>query len=72
MAFLGTSSPGDWALGDFWGPVGTETRAWLDHLSLDRPCALATPQQARQTLEVTLAIEQAMQSGEIVRLPLVK
>jgi len=72
MAFLGTSSPGDWALGDFWGPVGTETRAWLDHLSLDRPCALATPKQARQTLEVTLAIEQAMQSGDVVRLPLVR
>ena len=22
----------DWALGDFWGPIANETRAWLDHL----------------------------------------
>lgn len=72
MAFLGTSSPGDWAVGDFWGPVGTETRVWLDHLSTNRPCALATPKQARQTLEVTLAIELAMKSREVVKLPLAK
>lgn len=72
MAFLGTSSSGDWALGDFWGPLADETRAWLDHLSTGRPCALATPEQARKTLEVTLAIEQAVQSKKTVRLPLVE
>ena len=70
MAFLGSTAPGDWALGDFWGPLASETRAWLDHLSTGRPCALATPEQARNTLEVTLAIEQAMQSGEVIKLPL--
>lgn len=55
MAFLSSTAPGDWALGDFWGPLASETRSWLDHLSTGRPCALATPLEARRTLEVTLA-----------------
>ena len=33
MVFLGSGTPGDWALGEFHGAVATETRAWLDHLS---------------------------------------
>ncbi|MFQ5896082.1 MAG: hypothetical protein ACE5JJ_09765, partial [Nitrospinota bacterium] len=70
MAFLGSSSSGDWALGDFWGPLARETRAWLDHLSTGRPCALATAGEARQTLAVTLAIEESARSGKAVRLPL--
>ena len=40
MAFLGSNAAGDWAMGDFWGPLGNETRAWLDHLvdrRADRP-----------------------------------
>ena len=32
MAFLGSNTAGDWAVGDFWGPLGNETRAWLDSL----------------------------------------
>ncbi len=72
MAFMSTSSPGDWALGDFWGPVASESRSWLDYLSTGRPCALATPEQARRTLEVTLAIEEAVRTRAAVILPLVK
>ncbi len=70
MAFLSSTTPGDWALGDYWGPLADETRAWLDHLATGRPCALATAEEARQTLEVTLAIEQSARTGEAVRLPL--
>lgn len=70
MAFLGSSAPGDWADGDFWGPLASETRAWLDHVATGRPCALTTPAQARHNLEVTLAIERAMATRETVRLPL--
>ena len=33
MVFLQSGTPGDWALGEFWGPIANETRAWLDHLS---------------------------------------
>src|SRR5258706_9194415 len=69
MVFLGSGTPGDWALGEFWGPIANETRAWLDHLALGKPCALATPREARRTLEVTLAIEQSAKSRKPVALP---
>jgi predicted dehydrogenase len=69
MVFLGSSTPGDWALGDFWGPLATETRAWLDHLSTGRSCINATLQDGRRALEVTLAIEKAANCGKVLRLP---
>ena len=57
--FLESSTPGDWALGDFLGPIADETRAWLDYLATGKPCNLAKPQDARRTLAVTLAIEES-------------
>jgi len=69
MVFLQSGTPGDWALGDFWGPIANETRAWLDHLALGKPCALATAREARRTLEVTLAIEHSAKSRKPVALP---
>jgi hypothetical protein len=66
MVFLQSGTPGDWALGEFWGPIANETRAWLDHLALGKPCVLATPREARATLAATLAIEQSMASGQSV------
>jgi len=67
-AFLSSSTPGNWHLGDYWGPVADETRVWLDHLSRGRPCPMATAREARQTLAITLAIEESAHSGEAVRL----
>lgn len=70
MVFLQSGTPGDWALGEFWGPIANETRAWLDHLSMGKACSLATPREARLNLEVTLAIEHSMATGRAVTLPL--
>src|SRR5499433_366258 len=70
MAFLGSNTAGDWAVGDFWGPLGNETRAWLDHLETGAPTIHTTPEQARINLETTIAIERAAASGQTVRLPL--
>jgi len=70
MVFLGSSTPGSWAVGEFWGPLATETRAWLDHLTTGRPCVLATAADARRNLEISLAIEHSECSGEKVRLPI--
>lgn len=67
--FLSSGTPGDWALGDFIGPLAAETRAWLDHLSVGSSCHLATPAVARATLAVTLAIEAAVRSGRPVSIP---
>jgi predicted dehydrogenase len=68
MAFLGSNTAGDWAAGDFWGPLGNETRAWLDFLSTGRPSVHATPAQAFVNLKTTLAIERAVATGQPVRL----
>jgi predicted dehydrogenase len=70
MAFLGSNTAGDWAVGDFWGPLGNETRAWLDSLATGSPTVHTTPEQARINLETTIAIERAVTSGQSVRLPL--
>jgi predicted dehydrogenase len=70
MAFLGSNTAGDWAVGDFWGPLGNETRAWLDHLVTGHPTVHTTPQQARINLETTIAIERSAKDGKPVRLPL--
>jgi predicted dehydrogenase len=70
LAFLGSNSAGDWALGEFWGSLGNETRAWLDHLVTGNPTAHTTPEQARMNLEVTHAIERSARTGQAVRLPL--
>jgi predicted dehydrogenase len=68
MAFLGSNTAGDWAVGDFWGPLGNETRAWLDFLSTGRPSIHATPEQAMLNLKTTYAIERAAATGQSVRL----
>ncbi|MFL5100481.1 MAG: Gfo/Idh/MocA family protein [Xanthobacteraceae bacterium] len=70
MVFLQSGTPGDWALGEFLGPIANETRAWIDHLAMGKPCVLATPHEARATLEATLAIEHSMATGKPVTLPL--
>lgn len=70
MAFLGSTTAGDWAMGEFWGPLGNETRAWLDHLVTGNPTVHTTPDQARINLETTIAIERAVATGKPVKLPL--
>jgi len=70
MAFLGSNTAGDWAMDDFWGPLGNETRAWLDSLATGAPTVHTTPEQARINLETTIAIERAVATGHPVHLPL--
>ena len=66
----GGNAAGDWAMDDFWGPLGNETRAWIDSLATGAPTIHTTPAQARINLETTIAIERAVESGQSVRLPL--
>ena len=68
VAFMSSTASGDWAQGDYWGPLGDETRSWLDHLVTGRLCSLTTAEEARRTLAVTLAVEEAARSGKTVRL----
>ena len=69
MLFMQSNSSGDWAMGDYWGPIANETRSWLDHLLTGRPCPHTTAREGRLTLEVTLAIEHSTRTGEAVKLP---
>ena len=55
-------------MGDYWGPVADESRVWLDHLSRNRPCPMATAREARTNLEITLAIEESAKTGKNIRL----
>ena len=68
MLFMQTNSSGDWALGDFWGPIANETRSWIDHLLLGTSCPHTTVHEGRQTLEITIAIEEAVRTGSAVKL----
>ena len=57
--FMQSNSSGDWAMGEYWGPIANETRSWLDHLAAGTPISHTTAREGRRTLEVTLAIEEA-------------
>ena len=68
MLFMQTNSSGDWALGDYWGPIANETRSWLDHLITGSPTAHTTVTEGRRTLAVTLAIEESAKTGKTIEL----
>ncbi len=68
MMFMQTTSAADFAVGDYWGAVASETRSWLDHLMTGREVPHTRPDEARRTLAVTLAIEEAAETGEAVHL----
>jgi predicted dehydrogenase len=68
LMFMQTTSAADYAVGDYWGAVASETRSWIDHLVTGRPCPHTTPDEARRTLAVTLAIEAAARTGQAVTL----
>ena len=40
--FMQSNSSGDWAMGEYWGPIANETRSWFDHLSAGTPCSHTT------------------------------
>lgn len=67
---LTSNASGNWALGSFWGPLGEETRSWLDYLSTGKPSPNTTALEGRSNLEVTTAIERAAETGETISLPL--
>ncbi len=66
LAYLGSRTSGEWAMGRMFGRVADETRAWLDHLTVGSPCHLTTATEARTTLAVTLAIDESASTGKPV------
>ncbi|MFQ5895990.1 MAG: Gfo/Idh/MocA family protein [Nitrospinota bacterium] len=70
VAFPGSHMPGEWAVGEFWGPLRSETESFLAHVATGRPTALATGEHGRLVLEVTLAADRSAQEDRPVALPL--
>jgi predicted dehydrogenase len=70
VVFFESMPAGDWLLGEFWGPMREEIRAFLEHVTTGRDTPLTTASAARTTLEVTLAIEKSAQTGQPIDLPL--
>lgn len=71
VAFLGSQMPGDWAMGDFVGPMREETRLFLERITTGKEVPLCNGQAGHAALELTLAMERsAMAGGEVLPLPL--
>lgn len=68
LAYLGSRTSGEWAGGTMFGRVADETRSWLDYLTAGGHCHITTATEARQTLQVTLAIDEAARTGSRIRL----
>ncbi len=71
VVFLESMMAGDWSLGEFWGPMRDETRLFLEHAATGRTIPNTRPEEARQTLDVTLAIERSAAENRPIDLPLV-
>ncbi len=68
LAFLGSRTSGEWVDTTMFGRVADETRAWLDHVAGGRRCHIAAAEEARTTLQVTLAIDEAASTGRAITL----
>ncbi len=66
LLFMQSNSSGDWAMGDYWGPIANETRSWFDHLVTGLPCCHTTVHEARQTLALTHAIDESARCGSTI------
>jgi predicted dehydrogenase len=68
LLFMQSNSSGDWAMGDYWGPIANETRSWLDHLATGARIVHTTAREARETLALTLAIDESARTGRTITL----
>ncbi len=68
VAFLGSAMPGDFALGEFFGPMKEESAAFVNHVLGIGGVALASGEHARGVLALTLAADQSARDGKPVTL----
>jgi len=68
-AMLGSNMPGDWALGEYVGPLRDETQAFINSVGTGRPDRiLATGRDGLNALAIGRAIDRSIATGEVVRL----
>ena len=68
VAFLGSAMPGDFVLGEFFGPMKEETDAFVRHVLGMGGVGLATGAHGRQVLELTMAADRSTREGQPVKL----
>jgi len=69
VAYLESAMPGDVAVGRFWGPMKTETEAFVESVRTGRAHpVLADGDHGYRVLELSLAIDQSAASGQVVEL----
>jgi len=67
VAMLGSYMPGDWALGEYFGAMKDEMYAFVASVGNDRDDpVLATGHEGMDVLAVSRAIDESVESGEIV------
>ncbi|MED5579383.1 MAG: Gfo/Idh/MocA family oxidoreductase [Nitrospinota bacterium] len=59
VAFLGSAMPGDFALGEFFGPMKEETDSFIRHILKMGGVGLATAEHARGVLALTMAADRS-------------
>ncbi|MPZ74392.1 MAG: hypothetical protein GEU74_14405 [Nitriliruptorales bacterium] len=68
-AMLGTNMPGDWAQGEYVGPMRDETQAFINSVGTGRrDPILASGRDGLNALAIGRAIDESVVSGEVVRL----
>jgi predicted dehydrogenase len=68
VVFLGSAMPGDFALGEFFGPMKEETDAFIRNALGMGGVGLATGEHARQVLALTMAADTSARTGKAVML----
>ncbi|MEE9275889.1 MAG: Gfo/Idh/MocA family oxidoreductase [bacterium] len=68
VAFLGSAMPGDFALGEFFGPMKEETDAFVRRSLGIGGVALATGAHGRNVLALTMAADRSAREGKPVAL----
>ncbi len=68
VAFLGSAMPGDFVLGEFFGPMKEESDAFIRHILGIGGVGLATGEHARRVLELTMASDRSVKEGKAVKL----
>ena len=68
-ALLGSNMPGDWAQGEYVGPIRDETQAFINSVGTGRrDTILATGHDGLNALAIGRAIDRSIATGDVVRL----
>ena len=68
VAFLGSAMPGDFALGEFFGPMKEETDSFIRYTLQMGGVGLATAEHARDVLALTMAADRSCKENKPIRI----